>query len=90
MTAEGEQYGTLYLKEYMIQRDGASYIGITGLMTVRQDKDAFGFVARGADANWVVEVRGPSERIVVLGCQVKGAIFHAPDADLTHAFYRVP
>ena len=27
-------YGTVYLKEFMIQRDGASYIGLTGRISV--------------------------------------------------------
>ena len=82
-------YGTVYLKEFMIQRDGASYIGLTGRISVIPDKEAYGFAARNNDSNYVVVVTGENETIVILGCQIRGAIFHAP-GEATKSFYLVP
>jgi len=85
-----ETYGTVYLREYMIQRDGASYLGLTGRIRVIPDKEAYGFAARNTEANYVVAIEGATETVVVLGCQIRGAIFHAPDAAATKIFYVVP
>lgn len=84
------QYGTVYLREYMVQRNGGNYIGLTGAITVTPDKEAFGFAARNTDANYVVTIAGERETIAILGCQIRGAIFHAPGETATKNFYVVP
>jgi len=83
-------YGTVYLRDYMVQRDGASYLGLTGRIHVIPDKEAYGFAVRNTDSNYVVAVEGTTETVVVLGCQIRGAIFHEPDVAATKIFYVVP
>ena len=85
-----ETYGTVCLREFMIQLDGASYIGLTGRIRVIPDKEAYGFAARNTDANYVVTIAGERETIAILGCQIRGAIFHAPGETATKNFYVVP
>lgn len=80
-------FGTLVLKDWLEMPDGNSYKGIVGEISIVRDVDLVGFEAHGNESNWVAIVDGRTTRLVVLGCQVRGALTHDPDLEITSQSY---
>lgn len=70
-------FGTVHLKEWMlIPQSGQSYILFSGMIHVHENKKLTGFDASNREANWTIEVRGETESVFILGCQIKAISQH--------------
>lgn len=69
--------GTVVLKESF--RDPVNQkwvVGICGILSVCEDKDAVGFHVSDRESNWVVQVKGTKGNYYFLGCQIRGFVEH--------------
>jgi hypothetical protein len=84
-----EFQGSVVLKEWWTALDGGKYLGISGTVSILTDSEIVGFEVNDRDSKWVARVEGPTESVVVLGCQVRGVHVHERTTG-PRDYYEVP
>jgi hypothetical protein len=74
-------YGTVHLMDWMSSSRG-QVRGLRGHIQIVDDESGVGFRARGANsANWLAQIKGPTETWHVFGCQIRAITEHREDAE---------
>lgn len=82
--------GSIVLKDWMRWRDGRSFIGFTGKISILQDTELVGFKSKGNESNWVARIAGATESVNILGCQIRGAVVHEVSREPAADYLLVP
>lgn len=70
-------FGVVLLKEWVNNpKTGQEVRAIVGPITLRTAKEDFGFIPKGNETNWAVEVGSKDKgQLLILGCQIR-AIYY--------------
>lgn len=84
------KFGTVIVRDhYWIGPDGTEYAGITGFIDPIAVSEYLGFDVTSRDANWMLDITGPTNMVRLPGCGVLGAIYHEPGTLEGEAYYKV-
>lgn len=90
--------GTVQMRDFFEHTSGAIYRNVMGIVSIYRDLELVGFNTRGTEANWAAVVEGDTERVVILGCQIRSVTSYQknvgdegkfPESN-AHDTYRVP
>lgn len=71
-------HGTVTVRDHFWPApDGRQCTGVTGRITVHQAAAVLGFDVSARDANWLVQIDGENDTVVLPGCAVLGFHLHA-------------
>lgn len=77
-----EKFGVVLLKDWLINPvTGENAKNIAGKIKFVLAKEDFGFQPKGNETNWGIEVSGPKQSVLILGCQIR-AIYYGEKLEL--------
>lgn len=82
MRNRSEEFGVVLLKDWLVNPiTGENCRNVAGKITLVEAKEDFGFNPKGNETNWGVEVSGPKQGVLILGCQIR-AIYYGEELKL--------